>query len=423
MPKHHRPSPDIDLPPQPRRFFLVTALLVMIVGPVLCLLLMVSQASGVSDSHTLPSGEATALTLPADKEYTVLGQQGVTCRVTDPTDRPVTVTDAPWNVGGRSLPSQGFETGDAGTYAVECVTASGDAAYLIPADFKSKLLLIAIAALLAIALFVVGGILVIIAAILRSKAKKRYEAARAEAVQAALARERAEAREETRRQAAAQSVYSRYPAAEPGHSVPAYPGVAEAVPPTPSAPRYPGAEDTLPGRTQGGAVPATPAYPSAYPGAPTYPAAAPTTAPTAYPATRTTSPTAYPTAPTTSPTAYPAAPAAYPASAPAPAPTTYPSPSGYSGYSGYSGATGTGGSATAGYGATSAATPGYATPSVPVTPYRASGVTPTYPLTTPPGSATPPPNYPAGGRYAATPETTPPPEADQYPPNYPRPTQ
>ncbi|MDR1265274.1 MAG: hypothetical protein LBK42_06840 [Propionibacteriaceae bacterium] len=180
-------GPEINLPPKPRRRLLVASLLIMILGPVLCLIALVAQASQLSDVHLVQGTEPTPVTLAQNEEYILVSSTlaAARCQVSDPDGRAVTLNTIQQRTAGQNITVSQFRADDSGVYVVSCQLGDSQNLVVASAGFLSGIVVLILLGLGAIVLFVAGGLLLILALVLRSRAKKRYNQAMAEAVNAA----------------------------------------------------------------------------------------------------------------------------------------------------------------------------------------------------------------------------------------------
>jgi hypothetical protein len=184
---------EIELPPPPSRKFVIFALLVFLAVPLLCAGGVAALAAGIADRHTVTGTEPAAVRLAADEAYIVFRIADVKplCQIEDPDGTRVPALEDTLDVFAWSYPSLWFETDAAGLYVVTCAFPDGESGLVARADFQNKILVLLALAGLAVFAFAVGGGLLVVALVSRSKAKKRWEAEKREIVAAALAKEKA----------------------------------------------------------------------------------------------------------------------------------------------------------------------------------------------------------------------------------------
>ncbi|MDR0415973.1 MAG: hypothetical protein LBH76_01390 [Propionibacteriaceae bacterium] len=178
VPSYQAPPPTPSTVKKPGKAFLIVSLVIMLGLPVICVGVAVAMLQGaMSEASAVGSGFSNQVELKANSEYTLLSAGAAECQVTTPDGGLIMPQSSLTGVAAGNLTALRFTSRAAGQYEIVCAT-NGEDVVLFAGDFLRNSVIGAVLILIAIGLFVLGGILTIVAAVLRSKANRRFREAR-----------------------------------------------------------------------------------------------------------------------------------------------------------------------------------------------------------------------------------------------------
>ncbi|MDR1448883.1 MAG: hypothetical protein LBI84_01530 [Propionibacteriaceae bacterium] len=184
---HQAPPVSPSAVKKPGKAFLIISIAIMVLGPIASLIAMAAMISnGVDNAQVITPNIPAAAALDSNSDYIIFSQDTLSCSIADPAGSPVSQQETSPGVGTYITK---FSTEAAGPYTILCPASDYASIFLLRGGAIGNFIAAGVLVIACFALFFVGLVLTIIAAVLLAKRSKRYKAAKAaeEAAQMAAA--------------------------------------------------------------------------------------------------------------------------------------------------------------------------------------------------------------------------------------------